>query len=716
MIIKEISICNYQCYYDIKKFAFTKGSNIILGKNGGGKTKFYEAIEWLFNTNSRDLDELISKRKLSEVSSGDAFNVGVEIIFEQASIVNTVKKYFTVVRKEDKAFSTSSITCEGIKEYENGERDTVDGYALLNAIFPPTNRKYCMFKGESELNILKNKDSLAQLIALYSKVKHFGPYSEKGVAFRLHADKVIDEAAKNDKKNEKLYKDLDFAINDLLRKIKDKQIFLQTKYEEKRRLDESIQGVEKHLDNAEAVETIKVRIKDLDEKKKRLEANIDENYTTSLFDKNWLLIHFEEIQKEFSTKVSRLSSDRRNLQREFDKEAGIKEGEKRAKAMLFKNVIPLPYDIPSRAIMEEMLRDEICKVCNQEAKIGTPPYNFMQRRLDEYIASQTPLEEDLDEKQELFINNYTSRLVNLEANMDNNLVDIRSIHQIIKEQLEFNRDRKYDIEELNKKREKEIEDWENVIGSSELGQDSLASAFKNSKGWQRDLTAVNIKIEEFERSITDMKAELAGYKEKKEKLDMSSASTFMIQTRKVLRDIETIFKETKEKKYDEFVLELEKNANGYLKKINTGSFTGYIEIRRKLFNSNETVDVNLMQDGEIFYHPNTSLQTSMHLAILFAISEMTKIEREECYPIIFDAPTSSFDPLKRKHFFDVLSECNEQTILLTKDFTDSSNNGKGLLYSDEFINIKRDNAILIKLEEPFDNEILSTINTQIINL
>ena len=52
MIIKEVTISNYQCYYDDKKFDFTKGSNIILGKNGGGKTKFFEALEWLF-TNSK---------------------------------------------------------------------------------------------------------------------------------------------------------------------------------------------------------------------------------------------------------------------------------------------------------------------------------------------------------------------------------------------------------------------------------------------------------------------------------------------------------------------------------------------------------------------------------------------------------------------------------------------------------------------------------------
>lgn len=81
---------------------------------------------------------------------------------------------------------------------------------------------------------------------------------------------------------------------------------------------------------------------------------------------------------------------------------------------------------------------------------------------------------------------------------------------------------------------------------------------------------------------------------------------------------------------------------------------------------------------------------------------------------MFDAPTSSLDIVKRKHFFDVLSGCNEQTILMTKDFTDESGKNKGLLYSDDFKNVKRDTAYIIRLDEPFDSQNLATINTAVL--
>jgi DNA sulfur modification protein DndD len=48
MIIKELIIENYLCYYDQKKFEFSDGLNIVLGENGEGKTKFFDAVEWLF--------------------------------------------------------------------------------------------------------------------------------------------------------------------------------------------------------------------------------------------------------------------------------------------------------------------------------------------------------------------------------------------------------------------------------------------------------------------------------------------------------------------------------------------------------------------------------------------------------------------------------------------------------------------------------------------
>ena len=66
MIIKELSLINYQCYYGKKTFELSKGSNIILGRNGGGKTKFFEALEWFFDSSNKQEIELVSKKAIFE--------------------------------------------------------------------------------------------------------------------------------------------------------------------------------------------------------------------------------------------------------------------------------------------------------------------------------------------------------------------------------------------------------------------------------------------------------------------------------------------------------------------------------------------------------------------------------------------------------------------------------------------------------------------------
>jgi len=96
MIIKNITIENFLCYYDIKQFELANGLNIILGENGEGKTKFFEAIDWLFNGTDRELELLVSAKAIEEVAIGDSFRVRVSITAEQYG------ERFIIVRLQSK--------------------------------------------------------------------------------------------------------------------------------------------------------------------------------------------------------------------------------------------------------------------------------------------------------------------------------------------------------------------------------------------------------------------------------------------------------------------------------------------------------------------------------------------------------------------------------------------------------------------------------------
>lgn len=716
MIIRKIQIDNYLCYYDTNTFELSEGLNIILGENGEGKTKFFESVDWLFNGENRELDMLVSAKKLNETEIGDSFRVRVSMTVEQYGEKSIITKSFLAKKEKPNECSTSSFMIEGISENSSGERTQVDGQALLDRIFPFQIRKYSMFKGEADLNIFESDNALANLINLFSEAKHYDKYSEKGAFLREKAEKAVEDSSKLDKKNEALYKKLEGDIIYLEREKAKYLVHLNSTEEEIRKIEGNLQLAESHVNNADALETLNNRIKNIENQIAAHLARIDENYTTSLFDENWILVNFESLHKEFAEKVSIHSKTRRELQSDFDKQKGIKEGVKKAKAELLNNAVPLPIGVPSKSHMEEMLNDEICKVCNREAKKGSEEYEFMMKRLKDYLESQV-VEENITENDEpLFKFDYTNRLDNLSISHEDNLKNLRLIRTKIKELFEFNDDRKKDIEELNEQLDKEKTERDRILGNSSIAEEKLIDVLKNYNAWQRDLKNRNQDQVDYTTKVKSLISELKVKKEEKDKIDTSSANSFLIKTRNILRDIETIFIDTKEKKFDEFIEKLQTKSNNFFKTINIDAFTGTIIFTRRNKVNRTIVEVELQEDGRTFYKPNQSLLTSMHISILFAISELASEIKEENFPMIFDAPTSSFGENKTAQFLNLIFETENQKILLIKDFLHTDKATKTLSIKKEFENVRRDKAFWVKLERPFDPNNLKTINSQVITL
>ncbi len=716
MIIRKIQIDNYLCYYDTNVFELSEGLNIILGENGEGKTKFYESVEWLFNGDNRGLDILVSAKKLNETEIGDSFHVRVSMTVEQYGEKSIITKSFLVKKEKPNECSTSSFMIEGISETSLGERTQVDGQALLNRIFPFEIRKYSMFKGEAELNIFESDSALVNLINLFSEAKHYDKYSEKGSFLREKAEKAVEDSSKLDKKNESLYKKLESEIIQLEREKAKYLFYLNSTEEEIRKIEENLQFAESHVSNADTLGTLNKRIKEIEQKISYLTAKIDENYTTSLFDENWILVNFEPFHKEFAEKVAAHSKTRRELQSEFDKQRGIKEGEKKAKAELLNNAIPLPIGVPSKSHMAEMLKEEICKVCNREAKKGSEAYEFMMKRLRAYLKSQTVDENDTEKDQSLFKYDYTTRLHYLSVGHEDNLKNLRLIKTKIKELFEFNDCRKKDIEELSEQLDKEIIERDRILGNSSIAEDKLVNVLKDYNAWQSDLKNNYQDHLDFSTKLKSLESELKVKKEEKDKIDTSSAVSFLIKTRNILRDIETIFIDTKENKFDEFIEKLQTKSNSFFKRINIDSFTGTIVFTRRNKVNRKIVKVELQEDERTFYKPNQSLLTSMHISILFAISELAAEIKEENFPMIFDAPTSSFGENKTSQFLNLIYETASQKILLIKDFLHTDKVTNTLSIKKEFENVRRDKAFWVKLERPFDPNNLKTINSQVITL
>ena len=716
MIIKEVLIENYLCYYGVKKFSLSNGLNIILGENGEGKTKFFEALEWLLNGDNDDLDKLVSKKALAEKENDDSFRVRVEITVEQYEQTKILSKQFTVKKIDDNKCSVGNSVLSGIEESSNGERNPVDGKELLEQIFPSQIRRYSMFKGEEELNIFDNEDALIKLINLFSEAKHYDKYELRGECLKIASEKAVETATRNNTRNQTEYNQIETNIAYFQKQKSDKLTFFEEANSNIEKTTKNIQEVEKYINNAEALETINTRIYKVESEITKAESHISENYTTSLFDESWILMKFENVHKEFATKVANLSIERRKIQSEYDKELGIKEGEKRAKLALLKDLVPLPIGTPSKAIMDEMIKDKFCKVCNRPAEEGSESLKFMTDRLKEYLESQKEAIEKEDDSKKVFEFNYINRLVNISTNQEDGLSKLRNINQEIEDLFNFNQSRKNDLVELRNKLEKELQERDRIIGNSTIGSEKLSVVLKDYNAWQRDIKTLNLDVNKLQIDIDKISEQLNDLKAQKERIDLTNANTFLINTRNILRDVDKIFKDTKNRKFDEFINLLSVKSNEIFSRINIDAFTGLIDF--KLIRTGERLKVKIQlqeENGSIFYSPNQSLLTSMHISVLLAISELTNEVKEERYPIIFDAPTSSFGESKMTEFLNLIYETENQTIMLIKDYIAKDEN-KNLYIKPEFEKVKRNKAFWVRLERPFDEKNLKTINTERIEL
>ena len=156
---------------------------------------------------------------------------------------------------------------------------------------------------------------------------------------------------------------------------------------------------------------------------------------------------------------------------------------------------------------------------------------------------------------------------------------------------------------------------------------------------------------------------------------------------------------------------LETESNKYLQKLNKNDFHGIIRIRKT---ANNSAHIELYSDnGTRIENPNGALKTTMYMSVLFAISQITTLKREHDYPLIFDAPTSSFGGFKEDTFYNVIDTIDKQCVIVTKDLLniDKTTGQKAL----DFDTINKLSCSVYRIEkaEPFNDKDLSTIQTVI---
>ena len=718
MIIKEIKIKNFRSYYGINHLSLSKGLTLIIGDNGDGKTTLFEALEWLLDTTGENKQVThISEKRKAELEIGEFDSVVVSITFEHDG-EKEIEKSFTFEKTFDGIIRTKDYKFVGYF-IEGAERHFIAGDRLLNMCFEPVIRKYCLFKGENELNVFDNDTALKTLVDTFSGIRDFDRLVDLTSNFEQSSARAANRELQNDKKVSNQAKILNAQLNDIINDIQNTKIELN---QNKISIDEfssKLELLEKNQETSERYIAIKERIKGLKDRRAKLKALSSCEYSTNLLDEYWILRPFPAIIKEFSAKISALSKEKRRLDKQETERRAKEAGEREAISKIQKlanDAVPLPWNLPDEATMKEMIDDEICKVCGRPAPKGSEAYEFMCNKLNEYlahIASEANKNSSSNEEDEKplfpnsFINELHSRQIKLSGDTEQ---EISKIATTISDCLEFITKRKAELAEVNKQLQELETEQNDLLMQSGLSAELLDKSISDLRGFFDAKSRAEIRVSELENTLKFKESARAETQEKLSQLEPTSSMTQVYQrVHTAFERINKAFANAKEQNINNFLRMLETESNKYLQKLNKNDFYGIIRIRKTINNS---ARIELYSgNGTRIENPNGALKTTMYMSVLFAISQITTLKREQDYPLIFDAPTSSFGGFKEDTFYNVIDTIDKQCVIVTKDLLniDKATGQKAL----DFDTINKLSCSVYRIEkvEPFNDKDLSTIQT-----
>lgn len=679
MIIKEIRIKNFRSYYgDSNRFELSDGLTLILGDNGDGKTTFFEALEWLFNTTSdKGAIENVSEMRKSKLENGESDEVSVFMAFEHDG-EKSIEKSFSFERTDKNSFRVSKVTYRGYET--NGiERESVNGKALIERCYDAFIQKFSMFKGEAELDIFDNATLLKELVDKFSDIRKFDTLVEYTAFFEEKSNTAYTRELKTDQKVSKDAEKLDFRMRELAEQIKQKLADIQDKQESYEQFNRRLTQLEDNQETREKHHEIKERLKTQEDKATKLRANIRGiDYNHALLDRLWILCAFPDILNEFQQKCSRLSAERRRLERDFDKQQAAAKAKletiNEVRGALTNGATELPWYLPDQETMEEMLRDHVCKVCGRVAEEGSEAYHFMSHKLEQYKAHvEAKIKRDLEreslESQELFSNNYIEELHNFSMSLSGSQeAMVANISTEIHDRLELVERWKQELKKVEDKIA-EITDEKTrlLIQAGNVSETLLESQFNDIKGLYQQKNRAEVRLTELRGELEVLKEQQNQVQAEIDELKPSGSKVKTLrEMHRILSAIAKAFLNSKNENLRCFLADLEERSNEYLAMLSANDFHGEIRLVQTI---NESTEIHLFSsNGTEIMKPSGSQRTVMYISVLFAISDFTQQKREEDYPLIFDAATSSFGDSKEGDFYNVIGQVKKQCIIVTKDF------------------------------------------------
>ena len=687
MIIKNITIENFQSYYESQTMEFSKGLNLIIGNGGKGKSKLFNAFYWVLfgkiyitgigwcTTDNLPQSakfamqryEFINKRALFNAQINDKIRASVQIEIEDDKGNDyIIERSVSALRLEGEEWDSNDAWQVGGNMLKVSFDSTTGTKVLndllaedkINELFPDGIRNYIWFQGESLESLInfRNKETLKAAVKHISYFPYYEKLSEIISKSKLKIAGIESRKLKEVNKHNSNVKGLLSTIDNLNYKIA--------------REEENKKQFETHI------ETIKIALAD------------GETKISGLASYSMLVKKYKDCEND----INKLLSETTRID-EFQREKlpslwilrGIEPMIQQCKEIIEKHkeeeyTVPEKkyLDNPSRSKLEEILKDKKCFVCGTEFSEDDAPYHYITERL-------RLQEEYLKEMEEYTSNMQLSKQFNMFVGKiqdypDSLLISLSKIDKQWKDsedELERYMAQRRRKQDEKRKLDEQIEDIKKKHGVDPVTQAETAGIINSSiRASRSNLETLQRKLDVSKQTLSNYRSELRIAERELEELgakDTTVAKVPETEWKHISTFLEDICKRVQERARKDLLHKIEERANLFYAKFteHDNGYKGNVKIGE---------DYSIEFDAGL----NTSHEDRKKMSIINALLSLNQEAMGTYYPFISDAPTSSFDLETTHKYLLGIKDIFGQSIVLTKDVD---------LESDKYIDLRNQSNV-----------------------
>ncbi|MEN0004465.1 MAG: AAA family ATPase [Bacteroidota bacterium] len=675
MKILKIELENFMCYSGTGNvIQFSEGLNLILGGNGYGKTKLYDAFNWVLFDNITDQDGrltlstqslkegLISKKALATVAEGKEVvtTVKLEIVNQQGKHIILERSYKTTKLSETE-FSSSGKSVFGISSKDDFEykplalsnQDEIDTF-IREQVIQPDILEHLWFQGERGIKRAVDTSSSTKLQQVINKLSYIDTW-ERFIGAANDTDRrtrdKFNRAVKKSEKNRDRSQEIQSKLDAIQKRLAANEKELTIHRTEIERVDEQMDN----LSMGERIREGLTKFRDDEYKLKKQLTETENEYNSildnanrELFESYWVVHGTEHMARKFE---------------ELREEYIYLKHEDRRRAE--NGLPPIPKGNPSAAHLNKMLKDEHCNVCNRPAKKGSEAYKHIEKLLPENYPS---VEDNFDpyhhEGSLLRLSSSQHRITHDSATFGTAAEEIRKRYFVLK-----NKWKQLEEESRTTEEQKAVLLFRYGLESVESGM-RLSGQYMSLSDKKAELSK---EIGRLEAECEELLEDQRGKNRDLEGLLGDDIDPILLKQMNYFEGLLLAAKDAKEAQYSKLVELLSGETNRHYEAINSqsGAFFGKVVFKENS-KGGYTPEIQNENGESVTSGMSTSQLLSMQFSILFAIlSANKKYGFNKRYPLIADAPNSAFDAKKKKHLLRQIGTTFEQSIVMMFEYLEN---------------------------------------------